>query len=312
MIEKSIEENSKNVVVTSSEKESSFRFRSIIRRIFRFRNGDGSVRDALDEIIDGREELEVPINADEKVLLSNILELRNRKIRDVMIPRADIIGVEVLTSLSEVIETIINHGHSRLPVYSDTLDDTTGFIHAKDVLAWRESPSEFKPKKISRRILFVSPFMQVLELLFEMRSARSHMALVVDEFGGVDGLVAIEDLVEEIVGEIEDEHDHNLEPDLVLSSNGEYLADARVTLANVENKLGPFLNEEERENLDTLGGLVFSITGHVPIRGELIQHHSGIEFEILDADPRRIKRLKLGKIYKPHEKELNKETSREP
>ena len=291
MVEKNIEVKSKNLVVTDSEKENNFRFRSIIRRIFRFRNGDSSVRDALDEIIDGREELEVPINADEKILLSNILELRNRKIRDVMIPRADIIGVEVLTSLSEVIETIINHGHSRLPVYSDSLDDTTGFIHAKDVLAWRESPSEFKPKKISRRILFVSPFMQVLELLLEMRSTRSHMALVVDEFGGVDGLVTIEDLVEEIVGEIKDEHDSEEAEEIKKVSKRNFELPARVSLEEFEKEIGVKLKIEKKDEIDTIGGFIFFLIGRIPGRGEVISYNKVLEFTIIEADTRRIKKI---------------------
>ena len=285
--------NSSVSISKNPVKIDTFSFKGLIRKFFRFRNGDTSFRDTLDELIDEREGLEEPINADEKRLLANILELRDRTIHDVMIPRADIIGIERTSSLNMVIETITTHGHSRLPVYNDSLDDVMGFIHAKDVLAWRKSSVEFKLKKILRRILFVSPSMQVLELLLEMRVARSHMALVVDEFGGVDGLVTIEDLVEEIVGEIEDEHDNNQEPNLIVTSDGSYIADARVTIETVENKIGTFLNDEEREDMDTLGGLVFSIAGHVPIRGELIQHESGVEFEILDADPRLIKRLKL-------------------
>ena len=279
--------------INTLEQKDKFSFRLFFRKLFKLRNGNSSVRDALDKVIDAREELEEPINAEESLLLGNILELRNRTIRDVMIPRADIIGVETDISYRAVKDVIVKHGHSRLPVFNDSLDDTSGFIHAKDVLAWPSPPREFRPTKILRRILFVSPFMQVLELLLEMRAARSHMALVVDEFGGVDGLVTIEDLVEEIVGEIEDEHDNNNEPDLVVNSNGSYTADARVTLETVESHLGKFLNAEEREDMDTLGGLVFSVAGRVPIRGELIQHHSGIEFEILEADPRKIKRLKL-------------------
>ena len=283
-----------NVVIQNNRKcNNLFNFKAIFRKFFRIRNGDGSFRDTLDELIDEREELEVPINADEKQLLGNILELRDRTIHDVMIPRADIVGVESITSLHDVINIITSHGHSRLPVYGETLDDTIGFIHAKDVLAWKKASDTFEPKKILRRILFVSPSMHVLELLLEMRVARSHMALVVDEFGGVDGLVTIEDLVEEIVGEIEDEHDNSQEPHLIKTSDGVYVADARVTIEMVENELGKFLDDQEREDTETLGGLVFSIAQRVPIRGELIQHHSGIEFEVLDVDPRRIKRLKI-------------------
>jgi len=266
-----------------------------IKSLFWHGNGESSARDTLDELIDEREEAEVPINADERLLLANILELRDRTVHDVMVPRADIVGVEQEASLSEVIDVITREGHSRLPVYKEDMDDSVGFIHAKDVLAWRGLEAEFEPSKILRKILFVSPSMQVLELLVEMRIRRSHMALVVDEFGGIDGLVTIEDLVEEIVGEIEDEHDTSDEPQMVRTSNGNYEADARVTIETLEGELGSLLSEDEREDLDTLGGLVFAIAGHVPVRGELIHHPSGVEFEVLDADPRRIKRLRLRK-----------------
>jgi len=252
-----------------------------------------TVRDTLEEIMEGREDLEQPINADERLLLANIFELRDRTVHDVMVPRADVVGIDENTSLVEVIQVITREGHSRLPVFKDTLDNTMGFIHAKDVLAWRGVETGFTPTKILRKVLFVSPSMQVLELLLEMRDVRAHMALVVDEYGGVDGLVTIEDLVEEIVGEIEDEHDNSPEVKLTKILDGEYIADARVTVETLEEELGPILNEEEREDLDTLGGLVFSLAGRVPIRGELVEHPSGLEFEILDADPRRIRKLRL-------------------
>ena len=264
-----------------------------------------SVRDTLEEILEEREEQEQPINADERLLLANILELRHRTVHDVMVPRADVVGIDEDTSLDDVIQIITREGHSRLPVFEDTLDDTIGFIHAKDVLAWRGMQADFTPAKIIRKVLFVSPSMQVLELLLEMRVVRAHMALVVDEYGGVDGLVTIEDLVEEIVGEIEDEHDNSPELKLTKVLDGEYIADARVTVETLEEELGPILDEEEREDLDTLGGLVFSLTGRVPVRGELVRHPSGLEFEILDADPRRIRKLRLHRHARPVDSETS-------
>ncbi len=264
-----------------------------------------SVRDTLEEILEEREEQEQPINADERLLLANILELRHRTVHDVMVPRADVVGIDEDTSLDDVIQIITREGHSRLPVFEDTLDDTIGFIHAKDVLAWRGMQADFTPAKIIRKVLFVSPSMQVLELLLEMRVVRAHMALVVDEYGGVDGLVTIEDLVEEIVGEIEDEHDNSPELKLTKVLDGEYIADARVTVETLEEELGSILDEEEREDLDTLGGLVFSLTGRVPVRGELVRHPSGLEFEILDADPRRIRKLRLHRHARPVDSETS-------
>ena len=256
-------------------------------------NGSDSARDTLEELIEEREEAEVPIDDDERNMLANILELRGRTIHDVMIPRADIVAVGRDSPLAKVIDTLTKEGHSRLPVFGENLDDAVGMVHIKDVLAWRGHDPEFSLAKIQREILFVSPSMQVLELLLEMRTKRTHMALVVDEFGGVDGLVTIEDLVEEIVGEIEDEHDLDPEPPLTRNEDGSFTADARVTIEALEKALGKVIPDAEREDIDTLGGLVFSLAGRVPIRGELIRHPSGLEFEILDADPRRIKSLRL-------------------
>jgi len=263
------------------------------------RNGEAKARDVLEELIEEREDAEVPIDDEERLLLTNILELRSRTIRDVMVPRADIAGIGNNASLSEVTAVLTKDNHSRLPVYSKNLDDAVGMVHIKDVLAWSGRDDDFSLKNIQRKILFVSPSMQVLELLLEMRALRSHMALVVDEFGGVDGLVTIEDLVEEIVGEIEDEHDQDSEPRLVRNSDGSFAADARVPIDLLEAELGADLTVIDDEDIDTLGGLVFSLAGRVPVRGELIRHSSGIEFEVLDVDPRRIKSLRVLRPSQP-------------
>ena len=263
------------------------------------RNSEAKARDVLEELIEEREDAEVPIDDEERLLLSNILELRSRTIRDVMVPRADIAGIGNNASLSEVTAVLTKDNHSRLPVYGENLDDAVGMVHIKDVLAWSGRDDDFSLKNIKRKILFVSPSMQVLELLLEMRALRSHMALVVDEFGGVDGLVTIEDLVEEIVGEIEDEHDQDSEPRLVRNSDGSFAADARVPIDLLEAELGADLTVIDDEDIDTLGGLVFSLAGRVPVRGELIRHSSGIEFEVLDVDPRRIKSLRVLRPSQP-------------
>jgi len=268
-------------------------FRDLAGRVRRGRNGDSSARDALEVLIEEREDAEIPIDDDERTLLANILHLRDRAVEDVMVPRADIVAVDIRVELAEVIEMMTRLGHSRIPVYRETLDDAIGMVHIKDVLAWRGEEESFEFAKIVRRVLFVAPSMRVLELLLEMRVKRSHMALVVDEFGGVDGLVTIEDLVEEIVGKIEDEHDHDREPNLVRRPDGAIDADARAEIERLESEFGPILSEDEREDIDTLGGLVFSLAGRVPIRGELIRHPSGVEFEVLEADPRRIRRLRV-------------------
>ncbi len=265
-----------------------------MRRLFRIRNGETTTREVLEKLIEESEEREeagIPIDNDLRRLMTNILDLRDRTIHDVMVPRADIVAIEARAPLTEVIGLMASEGHSRLPVYRETLDDALGMVHIKDVLAWHGHDREFDLTKIIRKVIFVSPSMQVLELLLEMRVKRIHMALVVDEFGGVDGLVSIEDLVEEIVGEIEDEHDSGVEPDLISRPDGSVVADARVSMEAFEKLAGRIAVGEEREDIDTLGGLVFFLAGRVPIRGEVISHPSGLEFEVLDAAPRHINRL---------------------
>jgi magnesium and cobalt transporter len=263
------------------------------------RNGE-ALRDTIEELIEDREDPEAEIQPDERVLIKNILNLHDLTVEDVMLPRADIMALDAETSLQETVAIMGKGGHSRCPVYRGTLDDTIGMIHIKDILPFltMAEPS-FDLAANVRRVLFAAPSMGVLELLLQMRNTHIHMALAVDEYGGIDGLVTIEDLVEEIVGDIEDEHD---EPDLAtiaVSDDGTLIADARVTIEEFENLAGPLLDAEEREELDTLGGLVFSLAGRVPGRGELIAHPSGAEFEIVDADPRRIRRLRIRNLPMP-------------
>ena len=272
-----------------------------LRGVFRPRNGEPSLRETIEELIEeihegeGEEESPVTIGGDERVMLANILKLRHLTAEDVMVPRADIVAVEVGTSLDQLIEEISREGHSRLPVYRETLDDVIGLVHIKDVLSYARGESSFKLTSITRSVLFVAPSMRVLDLLLEMRRTRVHMALVVDEFGGTDGLITTEDLVEEIVGEIEDEHDVIEGPKLIRRPDGSMIADARAEVEEFEELVGPILTDDEREeDIDTLGGLVFTLAGRVPARGELIVHQaSGIGFEVLDADPRRVKRLRI-------------------
>jgi len=261
------------------------------------RNGDVSVREVIEELIEAPPDAGSAMETEERTLLANILRLRERTVEDVMVPRADIVAIDEKAALADLINLINRESHSRVPIYRESLDDAIGMVHIKDVLAAQNaavsSPASLDLSSILRDVLFVAPSMQVLELLLEMRVKRIHMALVVDEFGGVDGLATIEDLVEEIVGEIEDEHDRDVEPAMTPGADGSFDADARVELALFETMIGPVLTDEEREEIDTLGGLVFTLTGRVPIRGEVVSHPSGVEFEILDADPRRVKRLRI-------------------
>ena len=275
-----------------------------LRGLMKPRHGEAQLRETLEEIIDEIKDAEreddsgAPISSDERVMLSNILRLRHLTAYDVMVPRADIVAVDLDTPIDELIGVMSSAGHSRLPVYRDTLDEVVGIVHIKDVLHYMKGhrgDERFDLVDLVRRILVVAPSMRVLDLLLEMRLSRVHMALVVDEFGGIDGLVTIEDLVEEIVGDIDDEHDVAVGPKLIERPDGSLIADARTTVEEFEEKVGPVLSEEEREeDIDTLGGLLFTLAGRVPDRGELVEHPpSGITFEVLEADPRRVKRLRV-------------------
>jgi CBS domain containing-hemolysin-like protein len=267
-----------------------------VRGLVRGRKGDSTLREAIDEMIEEGEVSPAAIGSEERTLLANIFKLRGLTAWDVMVPRADIVAVDETVALAELVRVMSREAHSRLPVYRGTLDDATGIVHMKDLLRhWGEQ--EVPLADIVRPVLFVAPSMRVLDLLLEMRRSRVHLALVVDEYGGVDGLVTIEDLVEEIVGEIEDEHDVEEGPRLAELPDGAYLADARLDADAFEEKFGRVFAEGERPaDVDTLGGLVTAFAGRLPSRGEVITHPAGLEFEVVDADPRRLKRLKVRRV----------------
>jgi CBS domain containing-hemolysin-like protein len=262
-----------------------------------------SVRDRVGELIergdDSRDAAGMELDASdldthERALLSNVLRLRGTTAYDVMVPRADIMAMPEDYTLDQAIALIQRDGHSRYPVYRESLDDIAGMVHIKDVFAAVGQPGPFTLKAIERKPLFVVPSIPVLDLLLQMRQARTHMALVVDEYGGIDGLVTIEDLVETIVGDISDEHDEDAEPHMTERPDGTIELDARMPVEVFEAKLGQVLTDEERAaDIDTVGGLVFTLAGRVPAKGELVSHPSGLEFRILDADPRRIRRLRV-------------------
>ena len=266
--------------------------RAILRRLRR-REKNEAVREAIEELIEETPESDTPISEDQRVLLANILKLRDKTVRDVMVPRVDIIGISANTPLDEVVRLIQAEAHSRYPVYRESLDDVIGMVHIKDVLAYWGTPKKFNLRDILRRVVFVAPTLPVLDMLLDMRRSRTHMALVVDEFGGTDGLLTIEDLVEEIVGEIEDEHDVAQAPVLSRRADGTIDVNGRTPVEMLEQEIGNVLSEDERREIDTVGGLIFSLLGRIPERGEVVQHPSGVEFEILDVDPRRIRRLRV-------------------
>jgi CBS domain containing-hemolysin-like protein len=267
-------------------------FQRLFKSLRRGRNGD-HLRDTIEELIEETDSQSETMAPDERQLIRNILSLHQMTVHDVMVPRADIIALEITTPLGGLIKLLNEETHSRIPVYRGSLDDTIGMVHIKDLLPFWSARRGFNLEKIVRGVIFVAPSMSVLDLLAEMRAKRQHLALVVDEFGGVDGLVTIEDLVEEIVGEIEDEHDDLETPQIEESRPGIAMADARAGIEDLENLYGPIVTDDEREDVDTLGGLVFHLANRVPARGELISHSSGIELEVIEADPRRVHRLRL-------------------
>ena len=258
---------------------------------------------------------------DEAAMLKNILALRERRIEHVMVPRADIVAVEADIALGALVKVFESVGHSRLVVYNDTLDDPTGMVHIRDLLAFMAVRSATEPTdagadeepapidldlgkidlamplsrtKIVREILYAPPSMPALDLLAKMQATRIHLALVIDEYGGTDGLVSMEDLVEIIVGDIADEHDIDEMPAITRQGDGSFLAAGRASLEDVQAVIGDeFDFGEAQSEVDTLGGYLVIRAGHVPVRGELVPGPGGFEAEVLDADPRRVKRVKI-------------------
>jgi len=283
---------------TSPKKTENQAFLNRITRFFtKSRHDEQSLREAIEELIDDRDrdtESDVQTSAHERLLISNILKLQESTVDDVMIPRADIIAIEITASQSDILALLSEHQYSRIPVYRETLDDAIGTIHIKDIVAQLAAGKEISIKDIIRDIPIISSAMPVLDLILFMKEKRKHMVLVVDEYGGIDGLVTLGDVIETIFGQIDDEYDTSSDHNILLQRpDGSILAEGRVDIEVFEEKFGEFFSDSEREENDTLGGLVFSIAGHVPARGEIFHHKSGVEFEVLDADPRRINRLKI-------------------
>ncbi|HLH12764.1 MAG TPA: hemolysin family protein [Methylovirgula sp.] len=257
----------------------------------------------------------------ERAMLMNVLSLHEVSVVDLMIPRADIISVAYDATLAEVLDVFRAAGHSRLPVHGENLDDPRGMIHIRDFVDFiAEDFDNFKsgepqPDKrgfgemtlaesgMLRPVLFVPPSMPALDLLVKMQTSRTHMALVIDEYGGTDGLASIEDIVEMIVGDIEDEHDENDSPKIERAEDGTFVVDARASLGDVSQVLEQDLTTlVDAEDVDTLGGLITALAGHVPVRGEILQE-AGLEFEVLDADPRRVKRIRIRRTAPPAKEE---------
>jgi CBS domain containing-hemolysin-like protein len=259
-----------------------------------------AIRESLEEVIEESERESPALSAQERVMLGNLLKFGELTLRDIMVPRAEIVAVDEGIGLADLLKLFREAQHSRLPVYRETLDDPTGLIHVKDVLGLLEpepggayclSPHA-RIAGLRRPILFAPPSMRALDLLLKMQATHTHLALVIDEYGGTDGLVSIEDIIEEIVGDIADEHDEDastLKPD----GNG-YIADARMDLDDFRSQTGhDLLVETGEDDIDSLGGLVVSLLGRVPLRGEIVAHPDGTEFQVLEADPRRVRKLRV-------------------
>jgi len=253
----------------------------------------------------------------ERTILKNVLDLAEKRVEDVMIPRADIEAIETSETLGVLVTRFRQVGHSRMPVYTDSLDNITGFIHVKDALRRITEPvtdpeatvpvklvstplrSRLEKLDLVRQVLFVPPLMPVGDLLQQMQLKRVHMAVVIDEYGGTDGLVTIEDLLEAVVGEIEDEHDDDVALVRKVNSNV-FIASARAELEEVQEVIGPdFDPGSHADEVETLGGLVFELAGHVPAKGEHVNGIKGFEFEILQADSRQVKRVKIKRLKQP-------------
>ena len=265
------------------------------------RGSEATLRESIEHAIDEHEltpdEPGDDLSDAERTMLRNILQYGELRVEDVAVPRADIIAFNAEEGFEPLVGAFASAGHSRLPVYRESLDAVIGMVHVKDVyqhLAEGEGTRPPRLEQLLRSVLFVPPSMRVLDLLARMRASRTHMAIVVDEYGGTDGLVTIEDLVEEIVGDIEDEHDEAETHRWRRLADGSIEADARVPLSELEATLDhDFLPEESDDEVDTLGGLVFMLVGRVPVIGEIITDDSGYGFEILDGDPRRITRVAI-------------------
>jgi CBS domain containing-hemolysin-like protein len=326
------EAGSSSTVPKSENGKSGTSFWSRAARIWRASSGSSLREDLADALMTGGHEGDTAFSPAERAMLNNILRFREVRVEDVMVPRADIEAVDLTITIGELMVIFEESGRSRMPVYSESLDDPRGMVHIRDLLSYvtkqarnkRRSGSRSaasatataaekpvrQPKPgfdlgridlsktveeagIIRQVLFVPPSMHASDLMQRMQAARIQMALVIDEYGGTDGLASLEDIVEMVVGDIEDEHDDE-EVMFAKTSDDVFVADARVELEEIAAAIGPdFDVREQLEDVDTLGGLVFAALGRIPARGEVVQAIPGFEFQVLDADPRRVKRVRI-------------------
>lgn len=307
----------------STQRSQTSEKRSLLSNIFPFMRSrqSSSLREDLADAIASTEDDQGSVfSPEEKAMLNNILRLREIRVEDVMIPRADVVAIEISTPLWEALELFETSGHSRMPVYAETLDDPRGMIHIRDVLNYitrqarqkaatdttdtSASAAMFDMGRIDlnktigeldllRKVLFVPPSMMASGLMARMQADHIQMALVIDEYGGTDGLASLEDIVEMVVGNIEDEHDDE-EIMIAEETDGVFVVDARADLDELSQKMGSaFEIGEHGDDVDTVGGLIFSVLGRIPLRGEVVQAVEGYEFHVLEVDPRRVKRVRI-------------------
>ncbi len=310
------------VLVTPAHEGGENWFMRALRALFGWK--PSTMRADLTDILDAMSPGESGFSPEESRMLRNILGLRERRVGDVMVPRADIIAVQQDIKLGELVRVFEGAGHSRLVVYNDTLDDPVGMVHIRDLIAFMTARAAVDPEKnakrkkplpagldlkavnlamplsatkIVREILFVPPSMRVIDLLARMQATRIHLSLVVDEYGGTDGLASIEDIVEQIVGEIADEHDEDETPAIAQQPDGSFVADARAKIEDVVGTVGnDFDVGDAAKEVDTIGGYLVTRAGRLPVRGEIVPGPGLFEFEVLDADPRRVKRVRITRL----------------
>jgi CBS domain containing-hemolysin-like protein len=273
------------------------KIRNYLSKLFKKEDGVPLI-DRLENLIESDSESNYEINADdtnELALVSNVLGLKELTAEDIMVPRADIVGARIDASLDEFIEIFSQNNFSQIPIYKDTLDNVVGVVRVRDFLPYINNPESFKIESLLKDVIYVVPSIQLLELLVEIRASVNHMALVVDEFGGIDGLVTLHDVVAEIVGEIQ--QNQSIFPQIITKQDGSIIADAKTPICKCEDLLKvellkPLMKDANEEpDIETLGGLSMLLAGRMPTRGETLVHPSGVEFDIVEADPRRVKRI---------------------
>lgn len=264
-----------------------------ISKLFK-KNEPESLRETIEELIEETNEEEPSIESGERALLENVLNLRDLTVQDVMIPRADIISAPFDSEADEIIQLIIKNKLTFLPIHDGTLDHVMGVIQIKDAFVWLYNGKQTPIKNLIKEALFIAPSMRTLDLLVQMRETGVRVAFVVDEYGGIDGLVTFTNVISEVIGDIQDVSEQKSTKTIEIKSDGSIITDGRVPLDELEEVLGdvPILKTND-DNIDTVGGLVVFLAGHVPVRGEIIRHPNGGEFEVIEADPRRVHRLKM-------------------